>query len=152
MSLPPEEQARANFYALLSRLFYEPPDAGLLAAFAAFLVAVRAKKSLERRFVQAPDLRALRWLATDHPPDAARRLSLARLGATVLLSLVAIAPLLLRSVATSTGMTGPLLLVGATIAALGLAGGALFLGLFAGDNTGKMVVRLGPEPAGPGGR
>jgi len=22
-----------------------------------------------------------------------------------------------------------------------------FLGLFAGDNTGKMVVRLGPEPA-----
>ena len=32
MSLPPEEQARANFYALLSRLFYGPPDAGLLAA------------------------------------------------------------------------------------------------------------------------
>jgi TorA maturation chaperone TorD len=32
MSLAPEEQARANFYALLSRLFYGPPDAGLLAA------------------------------------------------------------------------------------------------------------------------
>ena len=32
MNLPPEEQARANFYALLSRLFYGPPDAGLLAA------------------------------------------------------------------------------------------------------------------------
>jgi TorA maturation chaperone TorD len=32
MSLPPEEQARANFYALLSRLFYAPADAGLLAA------------------------------------------------------------------------------------------------------------------------
>jgi TorA maturation chaperone TorD len=32
MSLPPEEQARANFYALLSRLFYGAPDAGLLAA------------------------------------------------------------------------------------------------------------------------
>ncbi len=32
MSLPPEEQVRANFYALLSRLFYAPPDAGLLAA------------------------------------------------------------------------------------------------------------------------
>jgi len=28
----PEDQARANFYALLSRLFYGPPDAGLLAA------------------------------------------------------------------------------------------------------------------------
>ena len=27
-----EDQARANFYALLSRLFYAPPDAGLLAA------------------------------------------------------------------------------------------------------------------------
>jgi TorA maturation chaperone TorD len=28
----PEDQARANFYGLLSRLFYAPPDAGLLAA------------------------------------------------------------------------------------------------------------------------
>lgn len=34
MSLPPEEQARANFYALISRLFYCAPDAGLLAALA----------------------------------------------------------------------------------------------------------------------
>jgi TorA maturation chaperone TorD len=32
MSLQPEEQARANFYALLSRLFYAPADAELLAA------------------------------------------------------------------------------------------------------------------------
>jgi TorA maturation chaperone TorD len=32
MSLAPEDQARANFYALLSRLFYAPADAGLLAA------------------------------------------------------------------------------------------------------------------------
>lgn len=31
-TLSPEDQARANFYALLSRLFYAPPDAGLLAA------------------------------------------------------------------------------------------------------------------------
>jgi TorA maturation chaperone TorD len=30
--MTPEDQARANFYALLSRLFYAPPDAGLLAA------------------------------------------------------------------------------------------------------------------------
>jgi TorA maturation chaperone TorD len=34
MSLPPEEEARANFYALLARLFYAPPDAGLLGAIA----------------------------------------------------------------------------------------------------------------------
>jgi len=32
MSQRPEEQGRANFYALLSRLFYGPADAGLLAA------------------------------------------------------------------------------------------------------------------------
>jgi len=32
MTLPPEEQARANFYALLARLFYAPPDADLLQA------------------------------------------------------------------------------------------------------------------------
>jgi len=30
----PEEQARANFYALLSRLFYAPPDGELLDALA----------------------------------------------------------------------------------------------------------------------
>jgi len=34
MSLPPEEEGRANFYALLARLFYAPADAGLLAAMA----------------------------------------------------------------------------------------------------------------------
>ena len=28
--MPPEEQARANFYGLLARLFYSPPDAALL--------------------------------------------------------------------------------------------------------------------------
>jgi TorA maturation chaperone TorD len=33
-TLAPEDQARANFYALLSRLFYAPPDAGFLAALA----------------------------------------------------------------------------------------------------------------------
>lgn len=30
--IPPEEAARANFYGLLARLFYAPPDAGLLKA------------------------------------------------------------------------------------------------------------------------
>ena len=34
MGLPPEEQGRANFYALLARLFYAPADAGLLAGLA----------------------------------------------------------------------------------------------------------------------
>ena len=34
-TLPPEEQARANFYGLLARLFYAPPDAALLSALAA---------------------------------------------------------------------------------------------------------------------
>jgi TorA maturation chaperone TorD len=33
-TLPPEEVARANFYGLLARLFYAPPDANLLAAIA----------------------------------------------------------------------------------------------------------------------
>jgi TorA maturation chaperone TorD len=33
-TLPPEELARANFYGLLARLFYAPPDAPLLAALA----------------------------------------------------------------------------------------------------------------------
>lgn len=34
-TLPAEEAARANFYGLLARLFYAPPDASLLAAIAA---------------------------------------------------------------------------------------------------------------------
>ena len=34
-TLPPEEVARANFYGLLARLFYAPPDATLLRTLAA---------------------------------------------------------------------------------------------------------------------
>ena len=34
MTLPPEEEARANFYALLGRLFYAPPDEALLQTIA----------------------------------------------------------------------------------------------------------------------
>lgn len=34
-TLPAEEAARANFYGLLARLFYGPPDASLLAAVSA---------------------------------------------------------------------------------------------------------------------
>ncbi len=59
-------------------------------------------------------------------PDAARRLSTARLASAVLLSLFAVAPLLVRSLLTSTGIVGPVLLVAAVIAALGLGCGALF--------------------------
>ncbi len=59
-------------------------------------------------------------------PDAARRLSIARLASAVLLSLFAVAPLLLRSLITSTDMLGPVLMVGAAVAALGLACGAVF--------------------------
>jgi len=33
-TLPPEEEARANFYGLLARLFYGPPDAQLLETLA----------------------------------------------------------------------------------------------------------------------
>lgn len=33
-TLAPEDQARANFYGLISRLFYAPPDTALLAALA----------------------------------------------------------------------------------------------------------------------
>jgi TorA maturation chaperone TorD len=33
-TLPPEDVARANFYGLLARLFYAPPDASLLQAIA----------------------------------------------------------------------------------------------------------------------
>lgn len=33
-TLPPEEAARADFYALLARLYYDAPDAALLAALA----------------------------------------------------------------------------------------------------------------------
>jgi TorA maturation chaperone TorD len=34
-ALAPEDEARSNFYALLARLFYAPPDSALLAAIAA---------------------------------------------------------------------------------------------------------------------
>ncbi len=59
-------------------------------------------------------------------PDAARRLSTARLVSAVLVSLFAVVPLLLRSFLTSTGIVAPVLLVAAAIAVLGLASGAVF--------------------------
>ena len=59
-------------------------------------------------------------------PDAARRVSAARLCSAVLLSLVAVAPLLLRCLVTTPGVIGPVLLVAITVAAVGLAAGAVF--------------------------
>jgi TorA maturation chaperone TorD len=43
--LPEEEAARANFYGLLARLFYAPPDAQLLAAIAAAEEVVAEQES-----------------------------------------------------------------------------------------------------------
>ena len=49
-ALPPEESARADFYALLGRLFREPPDAALLASLAA---APRLEEGADARFAAA---------------------------------------------------------------------------------------------------
>lgn len=59
-------------------------------------------------------------------PDAARRVSAARLCSAVLLSLFSVAPLLLRLLATTPDVAGPVLLVATTVAALGLAASAVF--------------------------
>jgi TorA maturation chaperone TorD len=80
MSLPPEEQARANFYGLLSRLFYGAPDAGLLAALgqaeyeAAFIGTGKAAITL---YTSAYSVRY-----TNEMPLAALRGELAALGLT----------------------------------------------------------------------
>jgi hypothetical protein len=82
-------------------------------------------------------------------PDAARRLSLARLASALLLSLFAVAPLLLRSVATPTGLVGPVLLVAACIAALGLAGGAVFRSPRPYELAMVLLAYVGVQGAGP---
>jgi TorA maturation chaperone TorD len=66
MSLPPEEQARANFYALLSRLFYSPPDASLLAALA------QADELEADDQIIASSWRDLTHAAANAEPDAVR--------------------------------------------------------------------------------
>ena len=63
----PEEQARANFYALLARLFYAPPDEGLLNALAGTdeldaedeSLAARWRELIAAAAVTEPE--ALRW-------------------------------------------------------------------------------------------
>lgn len=65
--LPPEEQARANFYALIARLFYAPPDRELLAALVSAdgIVTEGADSSL------ATAWRELMLAAAATDPDAA---------------------------------------------------------------------------------
>ena len=66
MSLAPEEEARANFYALLSRLFYAPPDAALLRALATADELDSEDETLAARW------RALIAAAAVMDPEAAR--------------------------------------------------------------------------------
>jgi len=66
MSLPPEEEARANFYALLSRLFFAPPDAALLRALASADELDSEDETLAVRW------RALVAAAAVMDPEAAR--------------------------------------------------------------------------------
>ncbi|MDQ3288757.1 MAG: hypothetical protein M3Q42_10955 [Pseudomonadota bacterium] len=82
-------------------------------------------------------------------PDAARRVSLARLSSAVLLSLFAVAPLLLRSLLTATDITGPVVLVAATVAVLGLTSGALFRSPRPYELTMVLLAYVGVQGAGP---
>lgn len=66
-ALPPEEQARANLYGLLARLFYAPPDAALLQALAS---AQDEAEQGEGGIGEAWDELARAAAATD--PEAAR--------------------------------------------------------------------------------
>jgi len=60
--IPPEEQARANLYGLLARLFYGPPDATLLKAMAAESLEGNLTQPWEelKRAAEAADPEALR--------------------------------------------------------------------------------------------
>jgi len=52
-SLAPEDAARADFYALLARLFAAPPDAALLAAIA---TAPSLRADAQREDDAGPDI------------------------------------------------------------------------------------------------
>ena len=60
--MAPEEQARANFYGLLARLFYAPPDAALLQAL--------SRETLEGELAQAWE--ELKRAAAGADPEAVR--------------------------------------------------------------------------------
>ena len=72
-ALAPEDQARADFYALLARLFADPPDAALLAAIA-HAAPLGADTEIERADDSAPSLPAawdtLRAASAAMDPDA----------------------------------------------------------------------------------
>lgn len=80
---------------------------------------------------------------------ASRHVSLARLCSTVLLSLFAVAPLLLRCTSTNAGIGLSLLLVAATIPALGLAASALFRSPRPYELTMALLAYGGLQGAGP---
>ncbi len=98
-----------------------PLQAAMVAAVVAWMLSIDVHA---RALLREADTRTAGLVFT--APDAARRVSTARLASAVLLSLFAVAPLLLRSMLTSTGILGPVLLVAAAIAALGLACAAVF--------------------------
>lgn len=98
-----------------------PLQAAMVAAVVAWMLSIDVHA---RALLREADTRTAGLVFT--APDAARRVSTARLASAVLLSLFAVAPLLLRSMLTSTSTLGPILLVAAAIAALGLASAAVF--------------------------
>ena len=98
-----------------------PLEAAMVAAVVAWMLSIDVHA---RALLREADTRTAGLVFT--APDAARRLTTARLVAAVLLSLVSVAPLLLRGLVTSHGMLGSALLVAAAVAVLGLACGAVF--------------------------
>jgi TorA maturation chaperone TorD len=68
--LEPEDQARAEFYALLARLFADAPDASLLAAIAAAAPLAPVAQSGPGGLAEAWD--ALRAASAAMDPEAAR--------------------------------------------------------------------------------
>jgi TorA maturation chaperone TorD len=68
---PPEEVARANFYGLLARLFYAPPDAALLRTLAAAdELEAEGRQAEEQGLALA--WRGLSKAAADADPEAVR--------------------------------------------------------------------------------
>ena len=70
--MAPEEQARANLYGLLARLFYAPPDAALLQGIAAEKMEgeLAAEWDALARAAAAADAELLRMIAAAGDLDA----------------------------------------------------------------------------------
>ena len=82
-------------------------------------------------------------------PNAVRRLLLARSVSAVLLALAAVAPLMLRALPTSDGLSGALVLVAAAFALVGLASGALFRSPRPYELAMVFLAYVGLQGAGP---